>query len=119
MGADELAAVAKTHPQAHADGAAQLATLLGPGFVTAIPAGQWSRVASYLRALAVRLERLPLKPQKDAEALKQLQPLVARLPGPWHPARWVIEEWRIALFAQELRAQGAPTAAKVEAALRA
>ena len=114
-----LAAVAKPYPQAHADGAAQLATLLGPGFVTAIPADQWPRVASYLKALAVRLERLPLKPQKDAEALKQLQPLVARLPGPWHPARWVVEEWRIALFAQELRAQGAPTAAKVETALRA
>jgi ATP-dependent helicase HrpA len=114
-----LTGVAKSYPQAHADASAQLASLLGPGFVTAIPVAQWSRVGSYLKALAVRLERLPLKPQKDAEAMKQLGPLQARLPGPWHPARWLMEEWRIALFAQELRAQGAPTAAKVEAALRA
>ncbi|ROH93108.1 ATP-dependent RNA helicase HrpA [Stagnimonas aquatica] len=113
-----LATVARSHPDAHADAAQQLATLLGPGFVTAIPAAQWPRIATYLKALALRLERLPLKPQKDAEAIKQIQPLQARLPGPWHPVRWLIEEWRIALFAQELRAQGAPTAARVEAALR-
>ncbi|TAJ52692.1 MAG: ATP-dependent RNA helicase HrpA [Nevskiaceae bacterium] len=113
-----LNAIAKSYPEAHADASGQLSSLLGPGFVTAIPAAQWPRVGSYLRALAVRLERLPLKPQKDAEAMKQLAPLQARLPGPWHPARWLIEEWRIALFAQELRAQGAPTAAKVEAGLR-
>ena len=113
-----LHGLAKTYPAAHADAGAQLASLLGAGFVTAIPAAQWPRLASYLRALAVRLERLPLKPQKDAEAMKQLAPLQARLPGPWHPARWLIEEWRIALYAQELRAQGAPTAAKVEAGLR-
>ncbi|MDP3856846.1 MAG: ATP-dependent RNA helicase HrpA [Stagnimonas sp.] len=113
-----LQGLAKIYPAAHADASAQLASLLGAGFVTAIPTAQWPRLASYLRALAVRLERLPLKPQKDAEAMKQIQPLQARLPGPWHPARWLIEEWRIALFAQELRAQGAPTAAKVEAGLR-
>jgi ATP-dependent helicase HrpA len=113
-----LNGLVKTYPAAHADASAQLASLLGADFVTAIPAAQWPRLASYLRALAVRLERLPLKPQKDAEAMKQIQPLQARLPGPWHPARWLIEEWRIALYAQELRAQGAPTAAKLEAALR-
>jgi ATP-dependent helicase HrpA len=38
---------------------------------------------------------------------------------PFHPARWLIEEWRIALFAQELRANGAPSAAKIQAALAA
>jgi len=113
-----LNAVVKPYPEAHADASSQLASLLGPDFVTAIPSAQWPRVASYLKAMSVRLERLPLKPQKDAEAMKQLKPLQARLPGPRHPARWLIEEWRIALFAQELRAQGAPTSAKVEAALR-
>lgn len=45
------------------------------------------------------------------------QPLIARLPGPFHPARWIIEEWRVALFAQELKAQGAPNAEKIIAAL--
>ena len=46
------------------------------------------------------------------------RPFLARLPSPQHAARWVIEEWRVALFAQELRADGAPSAARVDAALR-
>ncbi len=113
-----LAGIAKPYAEAHADAAAQLASLLGPGFITAIPAAQWPRVLTYLKALAVRLERLPLKPMKDAEALKQLGPRAARLPRPFHPARWVIEEWRVALFAQELKAVGAPNAEKIDAVLR-
>ena len=112
-----IAAIAKSYPAAHADTSAQLASLIAPGFITAIPAAQWPRIGIYLKALAVRIERLPLKPAKDVEAMKQIQPLLQRLPGAWHLARWVIEEWRIALFAQELRAQAAPSAAKVLAML--
>ena len=113
-----LAGIAKPYAEAHADAANQLASLLGPGFITAIPAAQWPRVLIYLKALTVRLERLPLKPMKDAEALKQLSPRVTRLPKPLHPARWLLEEWRVALFAQELKAVGAPNAEKIDAALR-
>ena len=113
-----IAVIAKPYPEAHADAAQQLATLLAPGFITAIPAAQWPRVLTYLKALAVRLERLPLKPAKDAEAMKQLAPRVAKLPKPFHPARWVLEEWRVQLFAQELKAVGAPNADKADAALR-
>ena len=113
-----IAAIAKPYPEAHADAAQQLATLLGPGFIVGIPAAQWPRVLTYLKALAVRLERLPLKPAKDAEAMKQLAPRVAKLPRPFHPTRWVLEEWRVQLFAQELKALGAPNADKVDASLR-
>ena len=113
-----LSGIAKPYPQAHADAAEQLASLLGPRFVTATPPAYWARVALYLKALDVRLQRLPLKPVKDADALTQLLPRTAKLPNPFHPARWLIEEWRIALFAQELKAQGAPNAEKIDAALR-
>jgi ATP-dependent helicase HrpA len=113
-----LAGIAKPYPAAHADATQQLTSLLGEGFVLAVPAAQWPRMAVYLKALAVRLERLPLKPAKDADALRSLMPLSARLAGLRHPARWLLEEWRVALFAQELKAQGAPTAVKIEAALR-
>jgi len=114
----KLGPIAKPYAEAHADAAAQLASLLGVGFVAAIPPAQWPRVTTYLKALAVRLERLPLKPAKDAEAMKQLSPRITKLPKPFHPARWVIEEWRVLLFAQELKAQGAPNAEKADAALR-
>jgi len=113
-----LSGMAKPYPQACTDATQQLGSLLGAGFVTSIPAAQWPRVAVYLRALGVRLQRLPLKPGKDADALTQLAPRVAKLPSPFHPARWVMEEWRVALFAQELKAQGAPNADKVDTSLR-
>ncbi|MFP5358182.1 MAG: ATP-dependent RNA helicase HrpA [Gammaproteobacteria bacterium] len=104
-------------PEATADAQAQLESLLAPGCVEAIPDEVWPRIALYLKALGVRLQRLPHKPQRDAELCALLQPHLARLPGPFHPARWVMEEWRIALFAQELRAVGSPGAGRVEALL--
>ncbi|TJY58306.1 ATP-dependent RNA helicase HrpA [Sinimarinibacterium sp. CAU 1509] len=97
----------------------QLDTLFAEGFVGAIPEPQWSRMALYLRAIDVRLERLSNKPARDEDLTRQIAPWVARLPDPFHAARWIVEEWRIALFAQELRAQNGPSAAKVEAALSA
>ena len=100
------------------DLSAQLDTLFAPGFIAAIPEPQWSRIALYLRAIDVRLERLANKPARDEDLTRQIAPYAARLPGPFHDARWPLEEWRVALFAQELRAQGAPTAAKIDAALR-
>jgi ATP-dependent helicase HrpA len=103
--------------ESHADIREQIDTLFAPGFLRAIPPERWERVGVYLRAVKLRIERLPNKPQRDAELTAQVRKLLARLPGPFHPARWVIEEWRVALFAQELKAQGAPTAQKVEAAL--
>jgi ATP-dependent helicase HrpA len=105
-------------PASLADLRSQLDSLFAAGFVAAIPEAQWPRIALYLRAIDVRLERLPNKPARDEDLTRQLAPLAARLPAPFHPARWVLEEWRIALFAQELRAQGGPTATKLEAALR-
>ena len=112
-----LAGIEKSWPQAGADLRAQLQGLFAPGFVASIPEAAWPRVALYLKAASIRLDRLPHKPQRDAEAMKQIQALAARLPGPFHPARWILEEWRIAQFAQELRANGSPTPAKIAAAI--
>ena len=106
-------------PQAQADLQKQLESLLAPDFVAAIPTAQWPRIGIYLKAMGVRLDRLPNKPQRDQDLSAQLQPWIERLPGPWHAARWVIEEWRIALFAQELRALGSPNAERVRVALAA
>ncbi len=114
-----LRALGERWPSSLADLRGQLDSLFAPGFVGAIPEAQWSRIALYLRAIDVRLERLANKPARDDDLTRQIAPSAARLPDPFHDARWVLEELRIALFAQELRAVGAPTAAKLEAALRA
>ncbi|MEQ1440513.1 ATP-dependent RNA helicase HrpA [Fontimonas sp. SYSU GA230001] len=102
-------------PASLADLRNQLDSLFAPGFVAAIPDAQWPRIALYLRAMDVRLERLANKPARDEDLTQQVAPLVGALPGPFHAARWLLEEWRIALFAQELRAQSAPSAARIRA----
>ncbi len=112
-----LNALGNRWPGSTADVRAQLDSLFAPGFGAAIPEPHWSRIALYLRAIDVRLERLANKPARDEDLTRQIAPYAARLPDPFHPARWLLEEWRVALFAQELRAQGAPTAARVDAAL--
>ncbi|MEW6169773.1 MAG: DUF3418 domain-containing protein, partial [Pseudomonadota bacterium] len=111
-----IRALGERWPASTSDLRRQLDSLFAPGFVAAIPEPQWPRIALYLRAIDVRLERLANKPARDEELTRQIAPYTARLTDPFHAARWLIEEWRIALFAQELRAQGAPTAAKVDAA---
>ncbi len=105
-------------PLSIADLQQQLDTLFAPGFVEAIPEAQWRRIVLYLRALSIRMERLANKPVRDEDLTRQVAPLVARLPGPFHDARWLLEEWRITLCAQELKAVGSPTAARIEAALK-
>ena len=105
-------------PESLHDIAAQIDTLLAPGFIEALPEAQWSRVAVWLRAADIRLQRLPNKPQRDVELSAPIRELAARLPSPFHPARWLLEEWRVASFAQELKAVGSPTADRVNAALR-
>ena len=112
-----LDAVAKLWPDANSDLRQQLQTLFAPGFIAEIPDEIWPRIATYLKAAAIRAERLPHKPQRDLDMLKQVRAVAQHLKSPFHPARWLIEEWRIALFAQELKAQGGPSAAKIQAAL--
>jgi ATP-dependent helicase HrpA len=114
-----LDAIAKPWPDANSDLRNQLQTLFAPGFIAEIPDEIWPRVAVYLKAATIRADRLPHKPQRDLEMLKQIRAVATHLKGPFHPARWLIEEWRIALFAQELKANGSPSAQKIQAALAA
>ncbi|WP_428381083.1 ATP-dependent RNA helicase HrpA [Nevskia ramosa] len=113
----KLDAIAKPWPDANTDLRNQLQTMFAPGFIDAIPDDIWPRIGVYLKAATIRAERLPHKPQRDLDMLKQVRAVATQLKGPFHPARWLIEEWRIALFAQELKALGSPSALKIQAAL--
>ena len=115
----KIDATAKPWPDAATDLRNQLQTLFASGFIAEIPEEIWPRIAVYLKAAAIRLDRLPQKPQRDLEMLKQIRAVALHLKSPFHGARWLIEEWRIALFAQELKANGSPTASKIQAALAA
>jgi len=93
----------------------QLAGLVYPGFVTASGWRHLPEVPRYLRAMQRRLARLAENPGRDREQLRgiaALQREYAQLSAqapPGHPARealdeirWMIEEVRVAVYAQAL-----------------
>ncbi|HEX2298702.1 MAG TPA: DUF3418 domain-containing protein, partial [Pseudonocardiaceae bacterium] len=94
------------------DARAQLAALVGPGFVTATGAQQLPELPRYLRALERRLGKLRTDPDRDRELMRRIETVTAAYrqlledlgAGP-EPARirWMIEELRVSYFAQELR----------------
>ncbi len=94
---------------------AHLGSLIHPGFVTETGAGRLPDLPRYLRALRTRLERLPENPGRDralahqVEVLRQeLEQAAGRLPParrddePVRQVRWMLEEFRVSLFAQQL-----------------
>jgi len=91
----------------------QLAHLLPDYFILSTPAPWFNHLPRYLKALARRVEKLPSNAARDAELSKQVQPFVAAYERyaasglSDAPAvvklKWMIEEFRVSLFAQDLR----------------
>ena len=109
------AAAAPTQADALADVRAQLATLVGPGFVAATGAAHLADLTRYLTAVARRLERLPHAPVADRERMDRVGAVQAAyddLVGALSEARAqaddvrdiarLIEEFRVSLWAQQL-----------------
>ncbi len=103
----------KTHAAAHADMQAQLQALVHKRFVADTPHAQLSHFARYLKAITVRLDKLRSDPARDARLMADWQQAAAH----WQRAlkagsrgdprmddyRWMLEELRVSLYAQELR----------------
>ena len=95
----------------------RLQTLLAAGFATRTPWTQWPRLPIYLKAMTLRLEKYSGNPARDAareadiqeleqmwqektdSLVKQGQPVSDDLAA----FKWMIEELRVSLFAQELK----------------
>ncbi|SPA50132.1 ATP-dependent RNA helicase HrpA [Cupriavidus taiwanensis] len=109
---------AKPFPGAHADMEAQLGRLMGKRFIDETPYTQLVHFPRYLKGIAMRVDKLKGDPARDSQRLQEMAPLVQQ----WQRAekqlrtqgrggedarleefRWMLEELRIALFAQELR----------------
>ncbi len=95
-----------------ADARAHLDSLVHPGFLRALPAERLAQYPRYLDGLRLRLERLKRDPAKDQARLLEVQPfarawtdLAARRPDDREVVnlRWLIEEFRVSQFAQELK----------------
>src|SRR5215469_548890 len=100
---------------ARADINTQLATLLPPDFIESTPHPWLGHLPRYLQAIVRRLGRLPADARRDEELATRVRPFVEMLgtlevqshgtaPRPELALlRWMIEEFRVSLFAQELR----------------
>jgi ATP-dependent helicase HrpA len=93
---------------------AQLQRLVGKRFLLQTPWPALQHLPRYLKGVVLRLDKLRADPARDAARLAELRPLeqrwlrrVAELRGAGHARldefRWLLEELRISLFAQELR----------------
>ncbi len=95
--------------------AAELDALLPRDFLKRISFERLAQMPRYLRALLIRIERAALKPAKDQERAAQLAPYreavlqLAKTPPKSREGRdaaedfrWLVEEFKVSLFAQEL-----------------
>lgn len=107
-------AQAKPFAQAHADIQQQLAALVGKRFVIDTPYVQLAHFPRYLKGIALRIDKLKADPARDAKQSTELLPLVQQYQRAVSQRggvadsrlaefRWLLEELRISLFAQELR----------------
>jgi len=92
----------------------QLQHMLAPGFVAAIRIEWLEHLPRYMQAIERRLEKLRTDPERDRRLLLEFQPLWQRYwarcedEGSCHGSemlrfRWLLEELRVSLFAQELK----------------
>jgi ATP-dependent helicase HrpA len=112
----KLAAAQKAFPQACADIAAQLTELLPKRFIVATPYERLQHFPRYLKAVALRLDKAKNDAARDQRLLADWRGLAQPWEREWHAMRkagvsddfllefrWLLEELRVALFAQELR----------------
>jgi ATP-dependent helicase HrpA len=95
----------------------QLRALVFPGFLAQAPPERLAHLPRYLRAMERRLDKLAGHPERDAQNMRAMAPLLANYSGPppkrmedaagltpeMEDFRWRLEELRVGLFAQELK----------------
>ena len=104
----------KPFPRVVEDIDQQLSQLFAVEFIAHTPARQLSQYPRYLKAIEVRIDKLKADPARDTARMNE----IAALQVPWHRAvisrkgvvdprleefRWLLEELRVSLFAQELK----------------
>ena len=111
-----LQVLSRSHRDAAADMESQLGRLVYRGFITGLPTERLGHLPRYLQAVALRMDKLRADPARDQRLAVQLVPLQtqwrraltrAHANGSLDPQieqfGWLLEELRVALFAQELR----------------
>lgn len=109
---------------------AELDALLPKQFLRHVPFDHLPHLPRYLQALLVRAERAALNPGKDVEKAKRVQPFIEAVrqlrsrPASSPSGRqavdqfaWMVEEFKVSIFAQELGTAAPVSAKKLEEVL--
>jgi ATP-dependent helicase HrpA len=131
--AAEASLAGRPHPALAAafdDMRGQLSALIYPGFVAATGARRLADLVRYLQAITRRLDKAPESPGRDAERMAAVHrvaddyaSVLAELPASRRQStdaqavRWMIEEFRVSLFAQTLGTRGPVSEQRIERAL--
>jgi ATP-dependent helicase HrpA len=112
--------------------AEQCDALFYPGMLIHTPQSLLDNLPRYLTAAEKRLEKIDRHPERDRLLRVQFAPIASRVQAKLSAASGnalqfaalnslheQLEEWRVALFAQELAKKGAPGAKEIEQALKA
>ncbi|WP_297355034.1 ATP-dependent RNA helicase HrpA, partial [Paraburkholderia sp.] len=105
---------AKPFAAAHADMQNQLDALIGKRFVIDTPYAQLAHFPRYLKGIVLRIDKLKADQARDARQFAEFHPLLQNyqralaqrggvMDARLAEFRWMLEELRISLFAQELR----------------
>ncbi len=104
----------------------QIAHLMYPGFVTATPAVRLKRLPVYFKAIDKRLDSLDREPDRDRRRRAELLPVWERVKTglssqpaepKMHSIRWLFEELRVSVFAQELGTADKVSVPRIESLL--
>lgn len=116
----KIASAKAASPSAYADIQTQIQGLIFPNFIAETPYAQLVHLSRYLKAIAMRIDKLRSNPSRDAQCQKDWESLAR----PWQKLmqgskgsasyvmaedqaladfRWQLEELRVALYAQELK----------------
>jgi ATP-dependent helicase HrpA len=105
---------AKPHAAAYADLQAQQGALMKRWFLRDTPYERLVHFPRYLKGAQVRIDKLRADPARDARNMAEMAPLLTQYQRAFSALkgaedaqleefRWMLEELRVALFAQELR----------------
>jgi len=105
--------LAAQYPEAVADMQSQLDDLIYEGFLVELEKARLEHYPRYLAAMEERLKALPLNPHRDKQRMSAVEPWWSRYleklqeegcvyDSALDEYRWLLEEYRVSLFAQKL-----------------
>jgi ATP-dependent helicase HrpA len=108
--------IQRRRPEVFEDTSSQIEDLIYPGFLADLEPGRLDQYPRYLKAMEERLQQLEQNPARDGQRMARVEPWWRRYRDALEQGRaydeamdafrWLIEEYRVSLFAQRLGTAG-------------